>query len=481
MAGRRGVLPDLPRPLRQLRRRRPPPPWAHRPRWNEPAETVGRTAVRQLYRGDLAGIESRLDHIAELGASGIYLTPLFPAPSVHRYDADTFDHVDPLLGGDDALIRLVEACHNRGIRVIGDLTINHAGRGHEWFTAAQADASSVEAGFFFFRDHPDDYEAWYDVPTLPKFDLRDVELRRRLINGPDSVTAKWLRPPFDLDGWRVDVANMAGRNRGIDVNHAVAVAMRRTMAEAKADAYLVAEHCYDASRDLDGDGWHGVMNYLAFTRPVWAWLRDPDDEAIKFLGDPAPLPRFGGHATAASVVESLAAQPWRSAVSGFNLSGSRDTTRFRSVCGSADRHVAGSGLLFTMPGVPLVFAGDEVGITGIESDGARQPMPWDVEQWDRTVFDAYRSLGALHARHRRCGAADCAGCTRPTTYWCTCASRATNECSCRSAASITNRSRSMLPPSTASSVSGGSATAMPSPRTTLSCCPPREPPCMCGS
>ena len=148
------------------------------------------------------------------------------------------------------------------------------------------------------------------------------------------MTARWLRPPFDLDGWRVDVANMAGRNRGIDVNHAVAVAMRRTMAEAKADAYLVAEHCYDASRDLDGDGWHGVMNYLAFTRPVWAWLRDPDDEAIKFLGDPSPLPRFGGAATAASIVESLAAQPWRSAVSGFNLLGSHDTTRFRSVCGT---------------------------------------------------------------------------------------------------------------------------------------------------
>ena len=374
----------------------PTPSWAYRATWGEPAENVGRTAVRQLYGGDLAGIESRLDHVAELDAGGIYLTPLFPAPSVHRYDADTFDHVDPLLGGDDALIRLVKACHNRGIRIIGDLTVNHAGRGHEWFVAAQADASSAEAGFFFFRHHPDDYEAWYDVPTLPKFDLRNAELRRRLLDGPDSVTARWLRPPFDLDGWRVDVANMAGRNRGIDVNHAVAVAMRRTMAEAKADAYLVAEHCYDASRDLDGDGWHGVMNYLAFTRPIWAWLRDPDDEALKFLGDPSPLPRFGGRATAASIVESLTAQPWRSAVSGFNLLGSHDTTRFRSVCGTADRHVAGAGLLFTMPGVPLVFAGDEVGITGVESDGARQPMPWDVERWDRPVFDAYRSLGALH-------------------------------------------------------------------------------------
>ena len=375
-----------------------------------------RTGVRQLFGGDLAGIEAHLDHVASLGAGGLYLTPLFPAPSVHRYDADTFDHVDPLLGGDDALISLVKACHNRGIRVIGDLTVNHAGRGHEWFRAAQADASSPEAEFFFFRRHPDDYESWYEVPTLPKLDLRSAELRRRLVEGPDSVTARWLRPPFDLDGWRVDVANMAGRNRGIDVNRAIAVAMRRTMAEARTDAYLVAEHCYDASRDLDGDGWHGVMNYLAFTRPVWAWLRDPQLESMRFLGDPVTLPRLGGAATVASITDALAAQPWRSSVSGFNLLGSHDTTRFRSVCRSSDRHIAGAGLLFTLPGVPMVFAGDEVGLTGVESDGARQPMPWEPERWDSTVLDGYRALGArapivaraapwrsaLDARVRRC-------------------------------------------------------------------------------
>ena len=88
---------------------------------------TGRRAVRQVYGGDLPGVEARLDHLASLGAGGLYLTPFFPAPSSHRYNADTFDHVDPLLGGDDALARLVKACHNRGIRVIGDLTINHVG------------------------------------------------------------------------------------------------------------------------------------------------------------------------------------------------------------------------------------------------------------------------------------------------------------------------------------------------------------------
>jgi alpha-glucosidase len=373
-------------------------PWATVSSWDDPVETDGRRSVHQVYGGDLAGIEARLDHIMALGMSGLYLTPFFPAPSSHRYDADTFDHVDPKLGGDDALAGLVKACHNRGIRVIGDLTINHVGAGHDWFRAAQADAAAVEAGFFHFREHPDDYEAWFDVPTLPKLDLRGDEVRRRLLVGPDSVTARWLKPPFDLDGWRVDVANMAGRLADIDVNRDAARAMRATMAAVKPDTYLVAEHAYDASRELDGDGWHGVMNYLSFTRPVWCWLRR--DDGTKFLGDPLPVPRFGGGATVASFRELLATQPWRSTVAGFNLLGSHDTSRFRTVAGDAGRQIAGAGLLFTMPGVPMVFAGDEVGVTGVDGDGARQPMPWDEAAWDRLVLDAYRRLGALRRSSR---------------------------------------------------------------------------------
>ncbi len=375
------------------------PSWARVSAWDDPVDTNGRTSVHQVYGGDLAGIEQHLDHLGAIGVGGLYLTPFFPAPSSHRYNADTFANVDPLLGGDDTLARLVKSCHDRGIRVIGDLTVNHVGSGHEWFRAAQADPAAVEAGFFFFRRHPNRYESWFNVPSLPKLDLRSDELRRRLVDGPDSVTAQWVRPPFDLDGWRVDVANMAGRLGAIDVNHETARAMRATLAEAKPDAYLVGEHCYDASGDLAGDGWHGVMNYLAFTRPVWCWLRG-DDDGLTFLGDPMPVPRLGGLATAAAMADVLSVQPWRSSVSGFNLLGSHDTTRFRTICGTAERQLAGAGLLFTMPGVPMVFAGDEVGLRGVGGDGARQPMPWDPARWDSGVLEGYRALAALRRSSR---------------------------------------------------------------------------------
>jgi alpha-glucosidase len=136
------------------------------------------------------------------------------------------------------------------------------------------------------------------------------------------------------------------------------------------------------------------MNYLSFLRPVWSWLRDPEDDDMRFLGDPAPIPRVGGAATVRAITEVMATQPWRSSVSGFNLLGSHDTTRFRSVCGTSDLQRVGAGLLFTFPGVPMVFAGDELGVKGVDGDGARQPMPWGQPP-DPAMLETYRQLGAL--------------------------------------------------------------------------------------
>ncbi len=226
----------------------------------------------QLYGGDLDGIIDHLDHVASVGADTIYLTPVFPAQSNHRYDSTSFDHVDPLLGGDDAFARLTAAAHARGMRVLGDLTTNHCGSAHEWFTAAVDDATSPEAGYFLFRRHPTDYVSWFDYPSLPKFDHQNADLRRRLYEGPDSVVARWLTPPTALDGWRIDVANMSGRHGAVDVNRFVAQSIRQTMAAVQPESLLIAEHSHDASADLLGDGWHGVMNYAGFTRPVWQWL-----------------------------------------------------------------------------------------------------------------------------------------------------------------------------------------------------------------
>ena len=250
---------------------RPPPDWAVPAAWSDPVIGAGPETPYQYFGGDLDGITAHLDHIASLGANTVYLTPIFPARSNHRYDASTFDHVDPLLGGDAALARLSDALHARGMRLVGDLTTNHCGSAHEWFQAAFADPDAPEAQYFTFTRHPDSYVCWFDHPTLPKFDHRSAALRRRLYEGPDSVVARWLGP-HGFDGWRIDVANMTARLGTTDLNHMVATTMRATMAATNPDSLLLAEHSHDASRDLLGDGSHGVMNYAGFTRPVWQWL-----------------------------------------------------------------------------------------------------------------------------------------------------------------------------------------------------------------
>jgi alpha-glucosidase len=364
------------------------PSWAIHSAWDEPIRPAWGEAVRQLYGGDLVGVEDHLDHIASVGANVVYLTPFFPAPSSHRYNATTFDHVDPFLGGDEALASLSAAVHRRGMRVIGDLTTNHSGSDHQWFKTAVADPSSEEASYYFFNEHPHDYVAWFGVRTLPKFDLRSPALRAALVAGPQSVAAKWLGEPYSLDGWRIDVANMTGRHAESDQNRRVARDLRATMTEVKPSTWLVAEHCYDASEDLRGDGWHGTMNYAGFTRPIWCWLNGRDD--IGLMGFPVPRPTMPGELAAQTMRESVAAMGWRAATASLTLLDSHDTARFRTMTGDRDRACAGVAVLATYPGVPMVFAGDELGVEGRTSDDARRTMPWDPADWDHSALVAYR-------------------------------------------------------------------------------------------
>lgn len=369
--------------------------WAIESSWDDPVANEWKRSVRQLYRGDLTGVRERLDHIEQLGANLIYLTPVFPGGSSHRYDAAEFDRVDPVLGGDQALAALVDAAHARGIRIIGDLTTNHSGNHHEWFRAAQADATSEEAGFYFFTDHPDGYIGWFDVETLPKFDLRSRALRVRLVDGPDSIVGRWLGGADGLDGWRIDVGNMTGRLGAIDVNHDVFRDVRSTMAAVNPDTWLLGEHCHDATADLRGDGWHGVMAYTWFTRPLWSWLTLGATADLRLLGIPGPFPAIGGDGLADTYAALTAGVPWRSVAASMTLLDSHDTPRFASAAMSAAHQRVGIGLLMTMPGVPMVFAGDEVGVVGADRDLARQPFPWDDSRWDRDLLATYRELIAL--------------------------------------------------------------------------------------
>jgi alpha-glucosidase len=374
------------------------PSWAVKCAWSDEVEADGSKAVRQVYGGDLDGITARLDHLAELGVNVIYLTPFFPAESSHRYNASSFDHVDELLGGDAALARLTTAAHARAIRVVADLTTNHTGDTHEWFVRALDDDASEERAFYLFDEGTTDtYECWNGYPTLPKLDHQSPALRTRLVSGENSVMAKWLQPPFNIDGWRVDAANTTGRVRTVDICHDVARDMRAATTAINPDAYLVAEHCYDAGEDLAGDGWHGCMNYSGFTRPIWSWLTSGDGPVRPMSGTPAPTPRIDGAATATMMREQMARAPWRSWTASFTLLGSHDTARLASLLTSPVEQLLAVGLLMTYPGVPMIFSGDEVGVRGDDGNTCRQPFPWDTASWDQDLHNGYRRL--IELRH----------------------------------------------------------------------------------
>ncbi|MGN6524475.1 MAG: glycoside hydrolase family 13 protein [Actinomycetes bacterium] len=373
------------------------PSWAIPQEWDDPVIGRGPETPRQLFGGDLRGIVERLDHIASLGVTTVYVTPVFPSQSNHRYDATSFDAIDPLLGGDGAFADLAQALHARGMRLIADLTANHSGVGHEWFQRAQADRRARERDWYYFDgDGPEDYAGWLGVKSLPKFDLGSADLRRELLEGPDSVVARWMREPYRLDGWRIDVANMAGRYRDDDYTHEVARLMRETMASVNPDSYLVAEHGHDPTRDLDTRGWHGTMAYAWFTRPVWSWLRDPSLE-LPFLGLPTPVPLLPGQAIAATMRDFSAGVPWSAFTASYNRLGSHDTARISSVVGGdVARQEVAVGMAYTLPGMPMVFAGDEVGLEGLWGEDSRRTMPWDrADQWPQRLLRVYRELGSL--------------------------------------------------------------------------------------
>ncbi len=364
---------------------RTPPEWAVPRAWDQLPEGRSRNTAFEWFGGDLTGIEQHLDHIDSVGANVIYLTPFFPAGSTHRYDASSFDRVDPLLGGDDALRSLADAAHARGMRMVGDLTLNHCGVGHEWFQPASADAAAPERELFYFDESlPFGYAAWVGVRTLPTLDWRSPKLHELM----GATLRHWL--DAGLDGWRIDVANMVGRYREIDLNHEVA----RWTRGVTGDSLLIAEHGHDFRPDLDGRGWQGVMNYAGFLRPAWWWLRGDGITEDVFSRAPAPL--YTG-AEAVTVMRAFrAGVPWEATLNSWNLLDSHDTARFSTVADSRGKHIVGVGLQMTTPGVPMIFAGDEIGLEGEWGEDSRRTMPWgEQESWDNTLLAAYRELAAL--------------------------------------------------------------------------------------
>lgn len=353
-----------------------------------------------FYGGDLQGIAQRLDYIQSLGANALYLNPVFSAQSNHKYDVTDYNHVDAHFGGDAALAALRGELTRRGMRYILDIVPNHCGVDHAWFQRARQDPTAPEADFFTFRQRPDDYATWLGVWSLPKLNYLSRELRQRIYEGGDAVFRRWLREPFRADGWRVDVANMLGRQGAAQLNAEIHRGMRAAVKETRPDAYLIGENFFDASQQLQGDMLDGVMNYTGLTRPLWHWLSGYRQGAIGLpdeITSPNPWPTA---ALAATWQECLASVPWAVARQQYNLLGSHDTGRILSRLDGnrALNHLAAT-MLLTFPGVPQVYYGDEIGMRDDSQLGSRGCMQWDEAAWDNETLETYRSLIALRRSH----------------------------------------------------------------------------------
>jgi alpha-glucosidase len=378
------------------------PSWAVPKNWSDLPKGKDKTTGVEFYGGDLPGITSKISHIKNLGASAIYFTPAFPGRSNHRYDASSFDEIDPLLGGNSAMAEFSAAAHKNGLKIMGDLTTNHCGAGHPWIQKALKSSRSKTREFFYWDSKiPHGYVGWWGLASLPKLNYTSHKLRGLIYRDKNSVIRKWLKPPYNFDGWRIDVGNMTGRYLDQDINQEIARGIRNAMDETKSDAWLVAENADHSPADLDGFGWHGTMNYNGFARPLVNWLNQPKKSIPNFSQFAVPNPVFSGTGTVHVMRAFAAGIPWRSLVASMVLLDSHDTARFKTVVGGdRSRHLAGVATLLTYPGVPSIFAGDEIGLEGEWGEDARRTIDWEnPEKWDGELFSEFKKLVEIRKSH----------------------------------------------------------------------------------
>jgi neopullulanase len=361
--------------------------------------------------GDLFGVADRLDDLADLGISGIYLNPVFRATSNHRYNASEYEAVDPLLGGDAALRELIDAAHDRGIRIVLDGVFNHCGRGfgpfqhllengvgspyRDWFYLDDdvlAGRRRIDAFPADGHDGPPGYRSWWNHQALPKLRVEHPPVREYLL----GIAERWLR--FGIDGWRLDVP--------ADVEDPTFwPAFRQRVREISPDAYLVGEIWDEAPDWLTGDRFDALMNYpLGIAILGFASAGILDQAAVDSQSDyRRALRAIDGAAFGARVAELIASVDPAVAEAQYNLIGSHDTPRARRVlAGDVAALRLAMLLLLTLPGAPSIYYGDELAMDGGPDPDCRRGYPTgpdanalDMRAFVRTVIAARREHAAL--------------------------------------------------------------------------------------
>lgn len=364
--------------------------------WDDPLS--GEAGGSTFYGGDLHGISEKLPYLKKLGITALYLNPVFIAPSVHKYDTQDYRQVDPQFGGDEALLRLRQNTQQLGMRIILDGVFNHSGDTHSWFDRHQSSEAgachnpqSAWRDFYSFSDEGRALD-WLGYSSLPKLDYRSEALIEEIYQGENSVVRHWLREPWGMDGWRLDVVHMLGEAGGARNNLLHVSGITKAAKQTKVDAYVLGEHFGDARQWLQADAEDAAMNYRGFTFPLWGFLANTD-----ICYDPQQIDAQTCMAWMDEYRASLSHQQLRM----FNQLDSHDTARFKSILG---KDVARLPLavvwLYCWPGVPCVYYGDEVGLDGDNDPFCRKPFPWNECEQDLDLLALYQRLGKLRRQSR---------------------------------------------------------------------------------
>ena len=426
--------------------------------WDKYPANMG---VREFYGGDLQGVMDKLDYLQDLGVEVVYFNPLFVSPSNHKYDIQDYDYIDPHYGkivddggevlpngvtdnsqatkykkrttgfknleaSNELFIKLVEELHRRGMKVILDGVFNHCGSFNKWMDRERiyegeedyepgdyVSADSPYRSYFrFFKEGPENwpyngnYDGWWGHDTLPKLNYEDsVKLENYIL----YIGRKWVSPPYNVDGWRLDVAADLGRSN--EYNHEFWQKFRRAVKDANPNALILAEHYGDPSDWLKGDEWDTVMNYDAFMEPVTWFLtgmeKHSDEAREELLGNIDNFIGSMAHHMSNMLTPSL--QVAMNELS--NHDHSRFLTRTNHMVGrvehlgpeAANEYVNKAVMReavvmqMTWVGAPTVYYGDEAGVCGFTDPDNRRTYPWGHEDQELIAF--HKEAIRIHKEH----------------------------------------------------------------------------------
>jgi cyclomaltodextrinase len=346
--------------------------------------------------GDLWGVLEELDYIESLGVNAIYFTPIFQSASNHRYHTHDYYQVDPMLGGNQALRELLDAAHARNMKIVLDGVFNHSSRGFFFFhDVLENGSNSPWVNWFKIQGWPlapydgqlpANYDAWAGIRSLPTFNHDHPDVQEYIM----KIAEYWLE--FGIDGWRLDVPYEI-KTPGFWQE------FRQRVKGINPHAYIVGEVWTDASPWLDGTQFDGVLNYL-FNEAVMAFA--VGDRVVLDLVESQsyyPYPPLDAVGYAAKIQNLLELYPWEIQLTQLNVLSSHDTARLMSIANGDQASVELCNLLlFTFPGAPSIYYGDEVGLPGGIDPDCRRVFPLESD-WNQEILNTHKQLISLRQNY----------------------------------------------------------------------------------